>query len=68
MVSALWARVLLAMLVALDFVVDLVRAVTLEDYSLYQACLASPSTCHTLYVCTSTSLPLLEAFLNFVTK
>ena len=46
--SALWVRALLAMLVALDFVVNLVRAVTLEDRSEYQACLASPSTCRSL--------------------
>ena len=43
--SALWVRALLAMLVALDFVLNLVRAVTIEDRSEYQACLATPSTC-----------------------
>ena len=52
--SALWVRALLAMLVALDFVVNLVRAVTLEDRSEYQACLSSPSTC--IRLCAS--LPL----------
>ena len=48
MVSALWARVLLAMLMALDFVVDLVRAATLEDNSDYQSCIANPSGCTSL--------------------
>ena len=46
MVSALWARALLAMLVALDFVGHfLVRAATIEDNSDYQSCIGNPSGC-----------------------
>jgi hypothetical protein len=45
MVSTLWARVLLAMLVVLDFVVDLVHAVKMEDNSNYQSCISNPSGC-----------------------
>ena len=45
MVSALWARVLLAMLVALEFVGYLVRAATIEDRSDYQSCISNPSGC-----------------------
>ena len=43
--SALWARALLAMLVALGLVVDLVHAVTMEAYSEYQSCISNPSGC-----------------------
>jgi len=50
MVSALWARALLAMLVALDFVVHAVctpcgDAVMIEDCSNYQSCISNPSDC-----------------------
>ena len=50
MVSALWARALLAMLVVLDFVIFLVHAVTMEDFSdvyleTYQSCISDPSVC-----------------------
>ena len=46
MVSALWARALLVMLVALDFVgYLLVRAATIEDNSGYQSCIGNPSGC-----------------------
>ena len=45
MVSALWARVLLAMLVVLEFVGYLVRAATIEGNSNYQSCISNPSGC-----------------------
>jgi hypothetical protein len=48
--SALWVPALLAMLVALDSVVNLVHAETMEDRSEYQACVTTPSTCTLLCV------------------
>jgi hypothetical protein len=45
MVSTLWVRLLLAMLVALDFVVDFVRAATIDYNSNYQSCISNPAGC-----------------------
>ena len=58
MMSALWARVLLAMLVALDFVGYLVRAATMEDNSDYQSCIDNPSGC--TYLCAARLPPSLS--------
>ena len=45
LVSAPWARVLLAVLVVLDFVGCLVHAAMMEDNSDYQSCISNPSGC-----------------------
>ena len=58
MVSALWARVLFAMLVAPDLVVDLVHAVTIEDRGDYQNCISNPSGC--AYLCAARLPPSLS--------
>ena len=58
MVSALWARVLLAMLVVLDFVGCLVHAATIEDRSDYQNCISNPSGC--TYLCAARLPPSLS--------
>ena len=42
--SVAW-RFWFALLILCDMLVHLVRAVTIEDRSEYQACLATPSTC-----------------------
>jgi hypothetical protein len=54
MLSA-YVRALLAMLVALNVVVYLAHARTLEDLSEYQDCLVNPSTCTAL--CASLRFP-----------
>jgi hypothetical protein len=60
--SALWARALLTMLVALGFVVDLVRGMPLEDNSDYQSCISDPSGC--TYLCAARLPPSLSVGRN----
>ena len=56
--SALWARALLAMLVAPDLVVDLVHAVTIESRSQYRSCINNPSGCTVMCAANHLSLSL----------
>ena len=48
-VRSIMCRLWLMLMLLNDALIRLVRAVTIEDRSTYQACLASPSTC--TYLC-----------------